>query len=103
MDSWSPHHNVGNTNGPFIMDSQALIADFVAWVAREPRAYKTVIENWGGHCPRLTVWEDAYDQGFVRKDNLPDGGLMVRPTKDGLAFLAQSGRSPLASEPVTSG
>ena len=38
----------------------------VEWVAREPRAYPELIDAWRTSCPRLTVWEDAVERGFVR-------------------------------------
>ncbi|MBK1660642.1 hypothetical protein [Paracraurococcus ruber] len=64
-----------------------LVRDLVAWVAAEPRPYREVIEAWRTSCPRLTVWEDAVDGGFVAL--LPGGaeGLRVGATPAGLALL----------------
>lgn len=47
--------------------TDALIADLVAWVAASPRSYAEVMEAWRTSCPRLTVWEDALDRGYVRR------------------------------------
>jgi hypothetical protein len=44
-----------------------LVLDFVEWVAREPRAYAEVIATWKTSCPRLTIWEDAADRGYVAR------------------------------------
>jgi hypothetical protein len=56
-----------------------LILDLVAFVAERPRPYAEVLDAWRTSCPRLTVWEDAVEQGLV---TLQDG--MVRATAAGL-------------------
>jgi hypothetical protein len=45
---------------------EANMREFLQWVARSPRTYATMMEAWGSHCPRFTVWEDALDAGFVQ-------------------------------------
>ena len=47
--------------------TDALVLDLVEWVAREPRLYSEVIETWRTSCPRLTIWEDAVDLGYVAR------------------------------------
>jgi hypothetical protein len=47
------------------MAPRALILDLLAWIAAAPRSYGEVMEAWRTSCPRLTVWEDALDQGLV--------------------------------------
>jgi hypothetical protein len=42
-----------------------LILDFLDWLAPRPRPYAEVMDVWRTSCPRLTVWEDAVDQGLV--------------------------------------
>ena len=54
--------------------TDALVLDLVEWIAREPRPYSEVIDTWRTSCPRLTIWEDAVDRGYVAR----------RPTADGL-------------------
>ena len=44
-----------------------LVLDLVEWIAREPRLYAEVIEAWRTSCPRLTIWEDAVDRGYVAR------------------------------------
>ena len=44
-----------------------LVLDLVEWIAREPRLYAEVIETWRTSCPRLTIWEDAVDRGYVTR------------------------------------
>ena len=46
-----------------------LVLDFVEWIAREPRPYAEVVATWRTSCPRLTIWEDAADRGYVARRN----------------------------------
>jgi hypothetical protein len=54
-----------------------LILDFLAWLAKEPRPYGEVMEVWRTSCPRLTVWEDAVDLGYVVRRRDSDGEAVV--------------------------
>jgi hypothetical protein len=45
--------------------TEALILDFLEWLAAGPRNYSEVMEAWRTSCPRLTVWEDCVDLGYV--------------------------------------
>jgi hypothetical protein len=42
-----------------------LILDLVAWVGRRERTYRETMDEWRTSCPKLPVWEDATDRGFV--------------------------------------
>ena len=64
-----------------------LVLDLVQWIAREPRTYAEVIDAWKTSCPRLTVWEDAVDQGFVTRRNIGARGTIVVVTAAGRALL----------------
>ena len=64
----------------------ALLCDMLAWLARDARPYDEVMEAWRTSCPRLTVWEDAVDRGFVQHTRL-NGVALVRVTPAGRAFL----------------
>ena len=70
-----------------------LVLDFVEWIAREPRAYSDVIGAWKTSCPRLTIWEDAADRGYVTRETVRGFGLVVTVTADGKKLLRDSGRS----------
>lgn len=71
--------------------SDALVLDLVEWIAREPRPYAEVIETWRTSCPRLTIWEDAVDRGYVAPRPTAQG-LRVTLTEDGEKFLREQGR-----------
>jgi hypothetical protein len=65
-----------------------LVFDLLEWLDARPRPYAEVMDVWRTSCPRLTIWEDAVDFGFVvRRDERPAGGPTV--------FLTPSGRRAL--------
>jgi hypothetical protein len=68
-----------------VVDS--LILDLLEWLARRERTYEETMAAWRTSCPKLTVWEDATDQGFVdiRRNIAPS---IVYVTPEGLAHLA---------------
>jgi hypothetical protein len=70
-----------------------LIRDFLAWVATAPRPYAEVMESWRTSCPRLTVWEDAVDQGLVSRRAQSGGPLLIELTPLGRRFLADASRA----------
>ncbi len=71
--------------------ADALVLDLVEWIAREPRTYAEVIDTWRTSCPRLTVWEDAVDLGYVARRPTSDG-LRISVTEGGSSFLRENGR-----------
>ena len=77
-------------------EADPLVLDFVEWIAREPRAYAEVVGAWKTSCPRLTIWEDAVDRGYVARRPTAEG-LRVTVTEGGEKFLRAHGRI----QPVT--
>src|SRR6267154_1159661 len=71
--------------------TDALVLDLVEWIARQPRPYSEVIETWRTSCPRLTIWEDAVDRGYVTRRPTAEG-LRVTITEGGEKFLRAHGR-----------
>jgi len=70
-----------------------LVLDFVEWIAREPRLYAEVVGTWKTSCPRLTIWEDAADHGYVARETIAGFGLVVTVTKVGERLLRAHGRT----------
>jgi hypothetical protein len=70
-----------------------LVLDFVEWIAREPRLYSEVVGTWKTSCPRLTIWEDAADRGYVARETVTGLGLVVTVTEEGEKLLRVSGRA----------
>jgi hypothetical protein len=73
---------------------RALILDLVEWVAIQPRPYPEVMAAWRTSCPRLTIWEDAVEQGFVVRGHRDGVGAVVQATPRGFALLRGEGRLP---------
>lgn len=63
---------------------ESLILDLLEWLASGPREHATVLERWRTSCPRMPVWEEANDRGFVER-----GDGVVRLSATGAAFLAE--------------
>jgi hypothetical protein len=61
---------------------EALILDLLDWVAQRERTYEEVMDAWRTSCPKLPVWEDANDRGFIE-------------TQDGVVRITASGRAVL--------
>jgi hypothetical protein len=74
-------------NGYADIANKALVLDLVEWVALRPRPYAEVMDAWRTSCPRLTIWEDAVDLGFVVREHRDGAGVVVRATDAGVAFL----------------
>lgn len=77
-------------------ETRSLILDLVEWIAKQPRPYPEVMEAWRTSCPRLTIWEDAVDQGLVVRHSKDGDGPYVSVTEAGLALLQAEGRLPVA-------
>jgi hypothetical protein len=67
----------------------ALLRDMLTWLAPRDRPYAEVMEAWRTNCPRLTVWEEAVERGFVAQARA-GGRLMVGLTPAGRGFLARA-------------
>jgi hypothetical protein len=68
-----------------------LILDMLAWLAAQPRSYEDAMQTWRTSCPRLTVWEDAFDAGLVER-RTGETHTMIRLTERGIAALRNAGR-----------
>ena len=71
--------------------ADALVLDFVEWIAASRRRYADVMDAWKTSCPRLTIWEDAIDQGLVQRCRI-DGELSIEATEAGCNLLAKTRR-----------
>jgi hypothetical protein len=67
-----------------LAEDDPLILDLVEWVARDERSHADLMESWRTSCPRLTVWEDAVDRGYVARE-----GQLVAVTAKGWELLAE--------------
>jgi len=68
---------------------EPLIRDLLAWIAKEERSYADVMDAWRTSCPRLPVWEEASDRGFVTRRFDPSRGALIGLTEKGHAWLRE--------------
>jgi hypothetical protein len=54
-----------------------LILDLLEWVGPASRPYTEVMEAWRTSCPRLPVWEEANDRGFLDRHREPGHGELI--------------------------
>ncbi len=54
-----------------------LILDLLEWLGPDRRPYAEVVEAWRTSCPRLPVWEDANDRGYISRHRVPGQGTLV--------------------------
>ncbi len=65
----------------------ALILDLLEWVGPDPRPYGEVQEVWRTSCPRLPVWEEANDRGYLTRSHEPGRGRLIAVSSAGAAHL----------------
>ena len=66
-----------------------LILDLLEWVGRRERTYQETMDAWRTSCPRLPVWEDATERGFVRRHHEGGLGEVISLTVPGREHLAK--------------
>ncbi len=72
-----------------------LIIDLLEWIGPRAKPYAEVMDAWRTSCPRLPVWEEANDRGFVERHHQDDGGTMVSVTILGQQFITNHRRQRL--------
>jgi len=65
----------------------SLILDLLEWIGPRRRAYAEVMDAWRTSCPRLPVWEDANERGFIECRRLEGSGSFVSVSPLGREFL----------------
>ncbi len=74
-----------------------LILDFLEWLAAGPRPYAEVMEVWRTSCPRLTIWEDALELGYVSRRHGVGREAVVVLTALGALRLDRSAKTAFAT------
>lgn len=64
-----------------------LVLDLLEWIGPSPRPYGEVLDAWRTSCPRLPVWEEANDRGFVTRLSEPGRGQLVSVSDTGWQYL----------------
>jgi D-3-phosphoglycerate dehydrogenase / 2-oxoglutarate reductase len=66
---------------------ESLILDLLEWIGSTARPYDEVLDAWRTSCPRLPVWEEAMERGFVVIQRDPVGGARVAVSTAGSQHL----------------
>jgi hypothetical protein len=64
-----------------------LVLDLLEWFGPGPRPYSEVLDAWRTSCPRLPVWEEANDRGFIKRHHAPGRGQFISVSAVGTAHL----------------
>ena len=65
----------------------SLILDLLEWIGPGERPYLETMEAWRTSCPRLPVWEDATDLGFIERRHERGRGALVSVSASGAEHL----------------
>jgi hypothetical protein len=65
----------------------SLVLDLIEWIGPKPRPYAEALEAWRTSCPRLPVWEDATDLGFIARSRAPGEVPLISVTPAGAEHL----------------
>ena len=74
----------------------SLILDLLEWIGPNSRPYDEVLDAWRTSCPRLPVWEDANERGFVESRYVPGRGRLVSVSAAGQVHMRAHRASPVA-------
>jgi len=67
----------------------ALILDLLDWIGAESKPYSEVMAAWRTSCPRLPVWEDANERGFIARHHQNGVGESISVSALGREYLAE--------------
>ena len=75
---------------PAVSDTvDTLILDLLEWIGPDRRPYADVLEAWRTSCPRLPIWENANDRGFIARHHVPGQGSFVSVSTAGAKHLGK--------------
>jgi D-3-phosphoglycerate dehydrogenase len=77
---------------------EPLILDLLEWVGAKRRPYAEVLKVWRTSCPRLPVWEEATDRGYLDVSRAR-GASVVSVSARGRSFLCAHRAAERARRP----
>jgi hypothetical protein len=80
---------------PALTEPHPLILQMLAFLEARPRTYAETMDAWRTSCPRLPVWEEATDLGFIERHREPGRAAVVAVSTAGAEHLRQH-RTPRA-------
>ena len=67
-----------------------LILDLLEWIGPTQRPYRETMEAWRTSCPRLPVWEDATELGYIERHREPGQSAVVIVSASGAEHLRRN-------------
>lgn len=64
-----------------------LVLDLLEWLGTGPRPYAEVLDAWRTSCPRLPVWEEANDRGYIERHHASGVGTFISVSEVGAEHL----------------
>jgi hypothetical protein len=74
-----------------------LIPDLLEWIRPGQRPCAETLDAWRTWCPRLPVWEDATDLGFIERHREPGRPALVSVSAAGAEHLRKH-RQPSSAD-----
>ena len=68
----------------------SLILDLLEWIGPGQRPYAETMEAWRTSCPRLPIWEDATDRGFIERHHVAGSRALVSVSASGSEHLRRN-------------
>jgi hypothetical protein len=65
----------------------SLVLDLLEWLHVSSRPYHEVLDAWRTSCPRLPVWAEANERGFIDRTSVPGRGQLISVSAAGAAYL----------------
>jgi D-3-phosphoglycerate dehydrogenase / 2-oxoglutarate reductase len=78
---------------------ESLILDLLEWIGPGPRPYTEVLDAWRTSCPRLPVWEEANERGFLVSRRHPGQGRLVSVSAVGWEHLREQRSTTGSAQP----
>jgi len=72
------------------MAVESLILDLLEWIGSQGRPYGEVLDAWRTSCPRLPVWEEANELGFIEQHHEQGIGTLVSVSAVGIEHLRKN-------------
>jgi len=76
-----------------------LILDLLAWIGPNPRPYAEVLEAWRTSCPRLPVWEEANERGYISRRRAPGRPPLISVSAAGAEHLRKHRQLQVTTAP----
>jgi hypothetical protein len=92
--------DVCDRRGVAVTDSvETLVLDLLEWLGPNPRPHAEVLETWRTSCPRLAVWEEANERGYIDRRHVKGEGQFIAVSARGAAHL-RGARQRVAAPPA---